>query len=115
VKVSGEPFEFCGAKINPVRLEITFPDGSAEKIGRKELSILTHLNVNQSIVITPKALIHSVWGVHADVRSRSLDQYVVKVRDLYKKHELSLDSFQGHLARGSLKELGLRVAFPRFD
>lgn len=94
VKVSDEPFEFCGAKINPVRLEISFPNGSAEKIGRKELGILTHLNVNQGIVITRKALIHSVWGVHADVRSRSLDQYVVKVRDLYKKQELSLDSFR---------------------
>lgn len=94
VKVSDEPFEFCGARINPVRLEITFPNGTAEKIGRKELGILTHLYANQGIVITRKALIHSVWGVHADVRSRSLDQYVVKVRDLYKKHELSLDSFR---------------------
>lgn len=94
VKVSDEPFEFCGAQINPIRLEISFPNGVVEKIGRKELGILTHLNANQGIVITRKALIHSVWGVHADIRSRSLDQYVVKVRELYKKHGLSLDSFR---------------------
>lgn len=94
VRISDAPFEFCGASINPERLEITFPNGEAEKIGRKELGILTHLNANQGVVITRKALIHSVWGVHADIRSRSLDQYVVKVRDLYKKHGLNLDAFR---------------------
>lgn len=94
VRVSDEPFDFCGARITPLRLEIGFPDESIEKIGRKELGILTHLNANQGVVITRKALIHSVWGVHADIRSRSLDQYVVKVRELYKKHGLSLDAFR---------------------
>ncbi len=93
-RVSDAPFEFCGAHITPVRLEIRFPDGDVAKIGRKEIGILTHLNDNQSVVITRKALIHAVWGLHADVRSRSLDQYIVKVRDLYKSHRLSLDAFR---------------------
>jgi DNA-binding response OmpR family regulator len=94
VRVSDEPFDFCGAHITPVRLEIAFPNGAVEKIGRKELGILAHLNENQAVVITRKALIHSVWGLHADVRSRSLDQYIVKVRELYKSHGLNLDAFR---------------------
>jgi DNA-binding response OmpR family regulator len=77
-----------------VRLEITFPGGVIEKIGRKELGILTYLNDNQAVVITRKTLIHAVWGIHADVRSRSLDQYIVKVRDLYKSHGLDLSAFR---------------------
>jgi DNA-binding response OmpR family regulator len=32
--------------------------------------------------------------VHADVKSRSLDQYIVKVRDLFASHGLNLDSFR---------------------
>ena len=94
VRVSDEPFDFCGATITPVRLEITFPGGVIEKIGRKELGILTYLNDNQAVVITRKTLIHAVWGIHADVRSRSLDQYIVKVRDLYKSHGLDLSAFR---------------------
>jgi DNA-binding response OmpR family regulator len=94
VRVSDEPFEFCGAHINPVRLEITFPKAVVEKMGRKELGILSHLNEHQGAVITRKALIHAVWGVHADIRSRSLDQYVVKIRELFKKHGLNLDAFR---------------------
>jgi DNA-binding response OmpR family regulator len=93
-KVSDEPFDFCGAKVTPIRLEIEFPNGTITKIGRKELGILSYLNQNQGVVITRKALIHSVWGIHADVKSRSLDQYIVKVRELFRNNGLSLDSFR---------------------
>jgi DNA-binding response OmpR family regulator len=94
VKVTDEPFGFCGAKVNPVRLEIEFPDGAITKIGRKELGILAYLNANSAVVITRKALIHSVWGIHADVKSRSLDQYIVKVRELFKEHGITIDAFR---------------------
>ncbi|HYD85349.1 MAG TPA: response regulator transcription factor [Opitutus sp.] len=94
VRVGDQPFDFCGAKIIPDRLEISFPDGVVQKLGRKELGILAYLNANQGSVITRKALIHSVWGIHADVRSRSLDQYIVKVRELFKEHGLDLSTFR---------------------
>jgi len=94
VRILDEPFTFLGVKITPVRLEAEFPDGAIEPVGRKELGILTYLQNNQGVVITRKALIHAVWGLHADVRSRSLDQYVVKVRDLFKKHNLDLAAFR---------------------
>ena len=82
------------ARITPDRLEISFPKGATEKLGRKELGILAYLNAHPGHVITRQALIHSVWGVHADVRSRSLDQYVVKVRELFSAHGLDLTAFR---------------------
>ncbi len=94
VKISDDPFDFCGARVTPVRLEISFPDSTVMKIGRKELGILAYLNAHPGQIITRKALIHSVWGMHADVKSRSLDQYIVKVRDLFTEHGLSLDTFR---------------------
>ncbi len=92
--VTNEPFVFCGAEVNPQRLEISFPDGEVESIGRKELGIFVYLADHPNSVLTRKNLIHSVWGIHADVRSRSIDQYIVKIRDLYKRHGLSLDAFR---------------------
>lgn len=94
VKVSDQPFDFCGARVTPERLEISFPDGTTQKLGRKELGILAYLNAHPGQVITRKALIHSVWGIHADVKSRSLDQYIVKVRDLFDAHGLELNAFR---------------------
>lgn len=92
--INDEPFEFCGATVNLQRLEVAFPDGEREIIGRKELGIFVYLAEHPNAVLTRKNLIHSVWGIHADVRSRSLDQYIVKIRDLYKKHDLNLDTFR---------------------
>jgi DNA-binding response OmpR family regulator len=94
VRTTDEPFVFLGAKVHPERLEIEFPDGATHKIGRKELGILAYLHSHVGVVITRKELIHSVWGVHADVRSRSLDQYIVKVRAAFAKHGVSLDCFK---------------------
>lgn len=81
VSVSDEPFDFGIARVNPQRLEMTWPDGRLIKVGRKEIGIMSHLKTHQGEIIPRKALIHSVWGMHANVRSRSLDQYVVKVRE----------------------------------
>jgi len=94
VRTTDGPFEFLGTKVHPERLEIAFPNGSSHKIGRKELGIIAYLHTHVGVVITRKELIHSVWGIHADIRSRSLDQYIVKIRAAYEKNGLSLDSFK---------------------
>jgi len=93
-RLNDEPFVFLGVKVAPVRLEAEFPNGSLHKLGRKELGILAYLYNNRGVVITRKALIHSVWGLHADVRSRSLDQYIVKLRDLFTTNGISFDAFR---------------------
>lgn len=94
VRTTDGPFEFLGAKVHPDRLEIEFPNGTTFKTGRKELGILAYLDSHRNVVITRKELIHSVWGIHADIRSRSLDQYIVKVRAAFGKNGISLDCFK---------------------
>lgn len=92
--ITEKPFDFCGAEVCPTTLEVRFPMGQVEKIGRKELGILVHLVSNANTVITRRSLIHAVWGIHADVRSRSLDQYVVKIRNLFTKNECDMSAFR---------------------
>lgn len=94
VRTTDVPFEFLGVKVHPDRLELEFPNGTTLKTGRKELGILAYLHSHVGVVITRKELIHSVWGIHADIRSRSLDQYIVKVRAAFEKNGLSLDCFK---------------------
>ncbi|MSU72866.1 MAG: winged helix family transcriptional regulator [Opitutus sp.] len=67
---------------------------SRRRAGSTELGILAYLNAHPGQIIPRKALIHSVWGQHADVKSRPLDQYIVKVRDLFTAHGLNLNSFK---------------------
>jgi DNA-binding response OmpR family regulator len=94
VSLSQEPFKFAGTTINPERMEIIFPDEHAESIGRKELGIICAMFSNAGIVLSRRTLIHMVWGIHADVRSRSLDQYIVRIRSLLTKNNCDFNAFR---------------------
>lgn len=89
-RLNDEPFDFCGASVVPSALEIRFPNGVVVPIGRKELGILAYLAAHKGSVVSRKNIIHSVWGVHANVRSRSFDQYVVKIREHFHKNNVDL-------------------------
>lgn len=84
-------FEFLGTQVDPSRLEISFPDGSTEKIGRKEFGIISYFAQNPHLILSRKSIIHNIWGEHANVKSRSLDQYVVKLRKLFLSHGIDTE------------------------
>ena len=85
------PFDLLGAQIDPGLREILFSNGTRHKIGRKEIGILAYLSAHRGVVITRKELLQAVWGMHADLQSRSLDQYIVKIRTLYGRQGVTLD------------------------
>lgn len=84
--VTDEPFYIDKVKIDCQRLEMTFPDGLVDVAGKKEIGILRHFHEHPNVVIPRKNLIHAVWGPHADPKSRSLDQYIVRIRDQFREH-----------------------------
>lgn len=94
VSLAQAPFQFAGTTVNPERMEIVFGNGVAESIGRKELGIICAMHDNAGIVLSRRTLIHMVWGIHADVRSRSLDQYIVRIRNLLSRNECDHSSFR---------------------
>jgi len=85
------PFDLLGAQIDPGLREIFFSNGTRHKIGRKEIGILAYLSAHRGVVITRKELLQAVWGMHADLQSRSLDQYIVKIRSMYARQGVTLD------------------------
>jgi DNA-binding response OmpR family regulator len=89
-----DPFDFCGVSICPKTFALTFPDGSVTKVGKKELGILAVLNHNKGRIISRTAIIRSVWGPKANPKSRSLDQYVVKLRNLLERNNCDTTKFR---------------------
>ena len=87
-------FLFNGVEVHPERLELVFGGSKRRKLGRKELGILYHLHANPGVIISRHSLIHAVWGVHADVRSRSLDQYIAKIREAFAEFGRGLECFR---------------------
>lgn len=77
-----EDFLFCGAVVKPATMQIVFENGNTVAIGRKELGVLKHLSTHKNMILSRRNLVHSIWGKYANVKSRSLDQYIVKIRQL---------------------------------
>lgn len=86
INLDTEKFNFHGATVNPGQLEIIFSEKNKIKLGKKELGIIYYLANNPGVIISRGSLIHAVWGPHADTRSRSVDQYITKIRLLFEKH-----------------------------
>ena len=86
IDLDTEKFNFHGVTINPNELEIIFSEKNRIKLGKKELGIIYYLANNPGVIISRGSLIHAVWGPQADTRSRSVDQYITKIRVLFDKY-----------------------------
>ena len=115
-------FEFCGATVKPSEMKIIFPNGVSVEIGRKELGVLKHFSMNENTILSRSNLIHSVWGRYANVKSRSLDQYIVKIRQFLKDnnaHPEALRTLHGigyiYTTRQDMPEMTRREYADAFD
>ncbi|MDR2664064.1 MAG: response regulator transcription factor [Puniceicoccales bacterium] len=86
VTLNDNPFPFCGATVHPKDLKVAFPDGSTAPVGKKEVGLMAAFAATQGFILSRKDIIHKVWGLHANIRSRSLDQYVVRIRHLFRRN-----------------------------
>jgi len=85
IALCDDDFKFCGAVVKLSVMQMFFlKNGNVDLIRRKELVILKHFATNENTIVSRRNLIHNVWGKHANIRNRALDQYIVKVRQLLK-------------------------------
>jgi DNA-binding response OmpR family regulator len=98
--LSTKSFSFSNAQVNPVQFEIIFPNGNAEQIGRKELAILNCLFLNQGKIVPRDEIIRTVWQEDVHSSNRSLDQYILKIRNLFKKHGYTCDCIRNIYGMG---------------
>lgn len=87
--LNDEVFSFCGARVNPRDMMITFPDGQQALTGKKELGLMLFFARNPDTILSRKDVIHRIWGLYANLMSRSLDQYIVRIRQLFRTHGFS--------------------------
>jgi two-component system alkaline phosphatase synthesis response regulator PhoP len=84
-----EPFYFCGARVEPSTLSIVFPNDHRAAVGKREIGLMSFFVSTQNVIVSRKDIIHSIWGLHANLQSRSLDQYVVRIRQIFQRNGYS--------------------------
>lgn len=84
LRIDDDPFEFEGGLVHPAALSLSFGPASV-RLGKKELGLLAYFKDHPGLS-TRKTIIHTVWGPHANPESRSLDQYLLKIKAAYTGH-----------------------------
>jgi DNA-binding response OmpR family regulator len=84
-----EDFDFFSARVSPKCLSIQFPNGRVESIGRKMLGLLFLFASHRGEILSRRRVVRSVWGPHGNPRSRSMEQYIVRIREIFRRNGIN--------------------------
>ena len=78
---NGDPqvFSFQGKTIDFASLELR-ANGGKTQLTVMEAELLRHLVRNEGKVVSRKAILEEVWGLHEDTDTRAIDNFVVRLR-----------------------------------
>jgi DNA-binding response OmpR family regulator len=78
-KVGGDTFSFCGKTIDFEELELRSL-GNTIHLTVMEAEFLRYLVQSAGRVVSRKAILMDVWGLHEDTDTRAIDNFVVRLR-----------------------------------
>ena len=74
-----EPFVFDGKTIDFGRLEL-HAKGQVVRLTLMEAQLLQYLIRHEGEIVSRKAMLEEVWGLHEDTDTRAIDNFVVRLR-----------------------------------
>jgi two-component system, OmpR family, alkaline phosphatase synthesis response regulator PhoP len=74
-----EVYEFRGRRVDFPNLELTW-NGATLRLTLMEAQLLRYLIQKQGNVVSRKAILEEVWGVHEDTDTRAIDNFIVRLR-----------------------------------
>jgi two-component system OmpR family response regulator len=76
--------EFGKARINFETYEVTVDDKEV-KMTHKELQLLRYFAENEGRVISRQELLAEVWDMSGEMQTRSVDQFVLRLRKIFEQ------------------------------
>jgi len=76
---TGDTFDFCGRSIDFGELELRTL-GNTIHLTLMEAELLRYLVQSEGRVVSRKAILEHVWGLHEDTDTRAIDNFVVRLR-----------------------------------
>ncbi len=78
-------YDWDGRRLDLERLEAVSPDGTVTPLGMKEAMLLQLLIERQGQVVTRDEILNRVWGYDAYPSTRTVDNFIVKLRRLFEE------------------------------
>ncbi|MDR1438212.1 MAG: response regulator transcription factor [Puniceicoccales bacterium] len=93
ITLHDKPFPFCYAQVFPSSMTVKFSSGCIKAVGKREIGLMYLFYCEQNVILSRRDIIHHVWGLHANLESRSLDQYVVRIRRMFRENGCNISKF----------------------
>ncbi len=78
-----DTFRFAGFTVHFDTCEV-FKDGLRVEITDLELRLLKHFVENEARALSRHSLLEGVWGVHGETNTRTVDNFIVRLRRLFE-------------------------------
>ncbi|HWR82195.1 MAG TPA: response regulator transcription factor [Candidatus Deferrimicrobium sp.] len=79
----GDVFEFAGRRINFRTFEASGPGGTFQ-LTRRECMVVKYLIEREGEVVSRDQLLDAVWGYHVYPSSRTIDNFILKIRKIFE-------------------------------
>lgn len=92
-----ETYRFANHLIDFRTFEVT-ADGTPQKLTPTEMKLLRLFIDNEGTVLSRSRMLEEVWGVHADVTTRTVDNFVMRLRKVFEQdpsHPIHFRSVRG--------------------
>ena len=76
---AADAFSFDGRVIDFGKLELRVK-GNTIQLTLMETELLRHLISNSGSIVSRKAILEEVWGLHEDTDTRAIDNFIVRLR-----------------------------------
>jgi DNA-binding response OmpR family regulator len=76
---AADAFSFDGRTIDFGKLELRV-NGNTIQLTLMEADLLRHLIRNRGSIVSRKAILEEVWGLHEDTDTRAIDNFIVRLR-----------------------------------
>jgi two-component system OmpR family response regulator len=83
-KPASETYEFGSAKINFDTYEVT-AEGQPLRLTFMEMKLLQYFIEHEGSVVTRGELLESVWGLSTSITTRTVDNFIVRLRKYFEK------------------------------
>jgi DNA-binding response OmpR family regulator len=80
----GETYEFDSAKINFDTYEVTY-EGRPLRLTVMEIKLLRYFIEHEGSVVTRGELLENVWGLSTSITTRTVDNFIVRLRKYFEK------------------------------
>ena len=79
--------EFAGNQINFETYNVLAASGELNHMSQNEAMLLRFMIGNSGLVISPREILDTIWGINSMLSTRTVDNFIARLRKLFEEDQ----------------------------